>query len=257
MRAYGILLAGFLVSVALDAPAAAAACSAFSPAHRVALVELYTSEGCSSCPPADEWLRELGTSGPGPDRLAKLAFHVDYWDYIGWKDPFADPRFSARQKAIAARTGTGFVYTPQVLLNGRDYRHWGRRRFVEDVARINRGDAAADLALSLAEEAGHGLVVEARATLRQSSRPGTARLSLAVYSSGHASRVAAGENQGATLRHDFVVRAWAVPVPTDADGHAELRYRLVAAPRFDGVVAFVQATDGEVLQALHLTRCER
>src|SRR4051794_5009755 len=75
----------------------AASCSADSPQHTLALVELYTSEGCSDCPPADRWLRSLK-----PGSVVPIAFHVDYWDYIGWKDPFARAAFSARQRELAA-----------------------------------------------------------------------------------------------------------------------------------------------------------
>lgn len=254
-------LAGLFLAIAAGAPASAATtCSATSPAHRVALVELYTSEGCSSCPPADTWLRELAVAGPGPDYLVALAFHVDYWDYLGWEDRFASPRYTARQRAIAARAGAGFVYTPQVVLNGRDYRQWSQRRFMEDVARVNRGDAAAELVLSLTHEPGRGSLVAAQARLRRQPAAGIrAQLSLAVYSSGHETRVAAGENRGATLRHDFVVRAWPDPVAVNAAGRAELRFRTrdAGVQHFDGIVAFVEQSDGEVVQALHLARCDR
>src|SRR6266571_7732487 len=81
--------------------AAGPACSAYSGAHTTALVELYTSEGCDSCPPADHWLSSLFGRGLRPDQVVPLALHVDYWDYIGWKDPFAKGEFSVRQRKLA------------------------------------------------------------------------------------------------------------------------------------------------------------
>lgn len=99
---------------------AGASCSATSPVTAGHLVELYTSEGCSSCPPADRWLRNL----PARDDVVALAFHVDYWDYLGWRDRFADSRFTDRQRAMAARAGSGTVYTPEVALDGREWRRW-------------------------------------------------------------------------------------------------------------------------------------
>src|SRR5512139_200416 len=104
------------------ASAQAMQCSARSPATTTALVELYTSEGCDSCPPADRWLSSLGAKGYAPDRVVPIALHVDYWDYIGWKDPYARQAFSARQRKMAALARASLVYTPQVLLQGRDFR---------------------------------------------------------------------------------------------------------------------------------------
>ena len=99
------------------AHAAPGECSAKSGAGTAALVELYTSEGCDSCPPADAWLRKLPAAGAGS--VVPLSFHVDYWDYIGWKDPFANPAFGARQRELAAVNRARIVYTPQVMLGAR------------------------------------------------------------------------------------------------------------------------------------------
>src|SRR3954468_19444073 len=96
-------------------------CTAQSAAKTVALVELYTSEGCDSCPPADRWLSSLGAQGYAPDRIVPIALHVDYWDYIGWKDPYAHAAHSARQRKMARLARAAMVYTPQVLLQGRDF----------------------------------------------------------------------------------------------------------------------------------------
>ncbi|GAB4289968.1 MAG: DUF1223 domain-containing protein [Roseovarius sp.] len=95
-----------LLCLALSSPARAG--------QQPVLVELFTSQGCSSCPPADELLREMAAR---PDVVA-LALHVDYWDYIGWTDSFARPEYSARQRAYAAATGTSMVYTPQMIIDG-------------------------------------------------------------------------------------------------------------------------------------------
>ena len=94
--------------------AAAASCKAQSGDRTVALVELYTSEGCSSCPPADRWLSGLSGRGFTPDRVVPLSLHVDYWDYIGWKDPYAKREFSQRQRKLSQLQRMALVYTPQV-----------------------------------------------------------------------------------------------------------------------------------------------
>ncbi len=84
---------------------------------RVSVLELYTSEGCSSCPPADEWLSKLKQDDRLWSEIIPLAFHVDYWDYIGWQDPFANKRYSQRQRQYARDKNVRTVYTPGTLLN--------------------------------------------------------------------------------------------------------------------------------------------
>jgi hypothetical protein len=99
-------------------------CSAVSGSQTNALVELYTSEGCSSCPPADQWLTRLKTQSNQLGNIVPIALHVDYWDYIGWKDNFANPAFAKRQRDMAASGRARGVYTPQIAINGQDTRSW-------------------------------------------------------------------------------------------------------------------------------------
>ena len=101
-------LASAAGAAAPTAGAAGSICRAVSPPYTVALVELYTSQGCSSCPPADRWLSKL-QGGPAPLRAVPLALHVGYWDYIGWKDPFARREFNDRQRRLATHNGSGTV----------------------------------------------------------------------------------------------------------------------------------------------------
>ncbi len=120
------LAAGMMaVGVTILAPSSdsAANCVAASGPQRVAVLVLYTSEGCDSCPPADKWVSELPARKFSGDRVLPLAFHVDYWNHLGWTDPFAQAAFSARQRQQSNRRGVNFVVTPQLLLNGQgDYR---------------------------------------------------------------------------------------------------------------------------------------
>src|SRR3954471_9884154 len=108
--------------VSPPALSARAQCETHSSANRVAVLELYPSEGCNSCPPADRWLSSLPSRGMTSDRLIPLAFHVDYWDQLGWPDRMAKEQFSMRQRTQSQRNGNSFVYTPQLLLNGNEYR---------------------------------------------------------------------------------------------------------------------------------------
>jgi hypothetical protein len=244
------------LSTALS-PAQAAQCRASSGPHTTALVELYTSEGCDSCPPADRWLQGLAGRGLAPDRVVPLSLHVNYWDYIGWKDPYAQQRFADRQRKLAQVMKARIVYTPQVLLQGQDFRAWGGRAFDEAVARINARPPKAAISLALVGGRADTLDVEARAELLQPDED--AALFLATYENRLVSSVAAGENRGRTLSHDYVVFEWLGPIPFHGGKAADRRSLPLlpkAVPANSGVAAFVQnRRTAEVLQALMLPAC--
>ena len=238
--------------------AQAAQCSTRSSERTVALVELYTSEGCDSCPPADRWLSSLGPKGFAPDRVVPVALHVDYWDYIGWKDPYAREAHSARQRKMAKLARAAMVYTPQVMLQGRDFRHWGSPAFEQAVANINAQPAKARISLSLNPKRKDAFEVEAAAELLGAPNPDLA-LFIGAYENKLVSEVKAGENRGKSLPHDYVVLQWAGPFDFKGGKLAErqaLPLLPKAVPAHSGVVAFVQnRATGEVLQALMLPAC--
>jgi hypothetical protein len=179
------------------AQAAGATCQARSGATAPTVVELYTSEGCSSCPPADRWLSQLKAR---PD-LLPLAFHVTYWDSLGWPDRYALPEATARQRELANLAGSSQVYTPQVRVDGRDWRSWPQLPAPSSAVPL--------LALNLQRE---GETVTASIPAAANS---AARYSgyWAVVEDGHITQVRAGENAGETLRHDHVVRLYKAVKP--------------------------------------------
>jgi hypothetical protein len=240
----------------VPAKAKAAECTATSGAGTAALVELYTSEGCSSCPPAERWLASLDSRYPA-GKIVALALHVDYWDYIGWKDPYAKREFSLRQRKFSQLQRMALVYTPQVLLQGRDFRRWGGKAFDEALAKINAQPARAKLKLAVTAAEPGALQVEAVAELLQG--PAQADLYLAAYRSGLQSQVKAGENRGRLLTHDYVVLEWQGPFALAGKTLSERRKVPLlpgATPANSGVAAFVQdRRTGEVLQALLRSAC--
>lgn len=249
------LRAAVLLAAALAAPAAAQ-CVKQSPAHAVALLELYTSEGCNSCPPADRWLSGIAARGAGADQVVPLALHVDYWDRLGWPDRFANPRFTDRQTELSRRAGSRFIYTPGVFLNLRAFRDWDSSRFEEAVHALNARPARADIRLELVPDSG-SVAVAADFRLRT---PLAGEAYVALYENRLRTEVKAGENRGTTLGHDYVVREWIGPLALAPGGGAELRRTLVLRPgwkRADlGVAAFVQDRSGrDVLQATALALC--
>jgi hypothetical protein len=241
----------------LVATPAAAECTARSGPRTAALVELYTSEGCSSCPPADRWLSSLdGRYKPGA--VVPIALHVDYWDYIGWKDPYGKREHSLRQRRLSQLQRLAFVYTPQVLLQGRDFRGWYTKAFDDQVARINSQPARAHISLTLMAQGPQALEVEARSEL--AGKAGDPALYLAAYQSRLESRIEAGENRGRILRHDYVVLEWQGPFGFSGKTAMSERRKVPLLPGADaahsGVAAFVQdRRTGEVLQALLRPAC--
>jgi hypothetical protein len=229
--------------------------TARSSPHTVALLELYTSEGCNSCPPADTWVSSLPGRGFRPDQVVPLALHVDYWDYLGWPDRFAQPLFTQRQRTIAAHQQQRTIYTPQVVLQGKDFRDW--RSLNEHLQRINQTPAQASITLEVVAHNPAELEVSAEAMVAESAARSQAAMVVAVYENKLHSVVTAGENQGHTLQHDFVTRQWFGPVRVDEQGIARFQRRLSLdkdwRPAQLGLVVFVQnQQNSDVLQALAL-----
>lgn len=247
--------AGVLLSVLFVLPVHAAPCVSESGPNTAALVELYTSEGCSSCPPAERWLGTLPERYPGT-AVVPLALHVDYWDYIGWKDPYAKREFALRQRKLSQLQRMALVYTPQVMLQGRDFRRWGTQAFDEAVGRINSQPAKARLKLSLLRVDERALEVEVTAELAPPA--GDVALYLASYQSRLQSKVTAGENRGRILTHDHVVLEWLGPLEVENRRVERRTLPLLpgAAAANSGAAAFVQERrTGAVLQALLRSSC--
>jgi hypothetical protein len=257
-----LLSAVALTLISLRSFAASEPCEARSAATRVTVLELYTSEGCNSCPLADRWVSGLPAKGFTPHRVIPLAFHVDYWDQLGWPDRMAKAQFSARQRMHADRNRASVVYTPQLLLNGADYRSsFSDIRFGDRVNELNRLPAAADLLLRQRPVAS-GVEVELDMRLTQPAVAGGSRTYLAITENHLQSAISAGENRGKLLHHDFVVRELAGPLPMNEAGRLHWKSAMVLPPdwkRSDlSLVAFVQdARSGEILQALHAPLCAR
>lgn len=168
-----------------------------SPVQRVTVLELFTSHGCSSCPPADRWLRRL-VDHPGLwHELVPLAFHVDYWDSLGWPDRFASRSYSDRQAAYRASGGISSVYTPGFVVNGQEWRGWFRRGGAE----LTAGPAVGKLSLRLD---GKGSA-EVRFHPVGGSPIRGLKAHLAMLGFGLSTPVGGGENAGRTLEEDFVV----------------------------------------------------
>lgn len=168
-----------------------------SSGNQARLIELYTSEGCSSCPPADRWLSKLETHPDLWKKIIPVAFHVDYWNYIGWHDRFSSTRYSARQRHYAANDNIDSVYTPGFLINGKEWRGFFKRRQLPD--EFGR-EGMGDLQLTINERNIDARFTPADAVLREKLY-----LNVAVLGFDIETHVEAGENRNRKLVHDFVV----------------------------------------------------
>lgn len=214
-----------------------------STVQRSVMIELYTSEGCSSCPPAEAYLNRYREQDGLWTHFVPLAFHVDYWDYLGWGDRFALPGNAERQRRYARLRHVPTVYTPAFVINGKAWRPgFLGARPAGDGARVGRLAVSVkaqrvEVHFAPVQEAGGALV-----------------LHLAVLGMGLESEIRAGENRGRHLRHDFVVLAhsrlatpgpaWATTLPMPKPLPAATRYALVAWVSRQDDPTPLQATGG-------------
>lgn len=183
-----------LLLLTLPSSAIAATLEIDSGVERNTLVELYTSQGCSSCPPAERWLGSLQNDPRLWHDIVPLAFHVDYWDYLGWKDKLASPAHSARQRRYSRENGLSTVYTPGFVVNGREWRRWYGLRNLP----LSDG-VAGRLTLQFDND-------RFSAVYRPQAEGHTPLVfNLALLAVGIETRVTRGENAGKTLPQDFVV----------------------------------------------------
>jgi hypothetical protein len=159
------------------------------------VLELYTSQGCSSCPPAEQWLSTLTRTPQLWSSVIPLAFHVDYWDGLGWADAFANPSYSSRQRAYEQFGGSRSVYTPEFMVAGNEWRGW----FSGEELRLPNTPKVGKLNLQMRGDQVH-LSFAAAANTPVGLTAHVARLGFGLQS-----KVASGENAGKTLQHDFVV----------------------------------------------------
>lgn len=206
----------FFASLSLGAPGEPLVLE--STTSRTHLLELYTSEGCSSCPPAEAWLSKLKNDGRLWHDIVPVAFHVDYWDRLGWRDPFSAKAWTARQYQYSAQWKAESVYTPGFVLDGREWRNGAPLPSASNGAAgilkiVVRNPESALVSFKAAED-----------------NAGLLAIHLARLGCGLSVRVGAGENSGRTLAHDFVV----LDLTEDVVGSEAKELRMAAAPSAPG-----------------------
>ena len=224
-------------------PAASSAPSA--PDASPVVLELFTSEGCSSCPPADALLSKIGSSGRG---VIPLAYHVDYWDHLGWSDPFSSRQFSERQSAYAGAMGLDGEYTPQMVIGGTSQCVGSDARSIAGAIAASRSSPALGrVSVRVVPEApgSRALRIKVTAEVPRASSTGPLSLMVAIYENGLVSKIGGGENGGRELTYDYTVRKLMRVAELDgAHGAIEKELSIELDPSWSpgrlGVAAFLQ-----------------
>lgn len=247
-----LALAAFLMLRTSSTPAPSPAASPPVPGS-VAVVELFTSQGCSSCPSADRLLSAIAADPKTAGRVVPLAYHVDYWNYIGWQDPFSSADWSARQKQYAQAYDTNRIYTPQLVVNGTAEMTGSEERKVRAaIAKALSEKPPVDLELAVERTPG-GLRAKITAS-HAAALPREADVLVALVENGLVTKVGRGENGGRTLKNDAVVRrlqkAFALGAAAGAQGTGAVELPVGEAPtgRKLGVAAFVQDPKTRAIQ---------
>ena len=216
--------------------------ASFATADEPVVVELFTSQGCSSCPPADKLLAELSAR----DDIIALALHVDYWDYIGWKDEFADPAHTVRQRGYSRAAGKRSIYTPQMVVGGVDHVVGARPMELLDTIEAHRASKK-PAAVTLRREEGR-VAVSIRASGTMPS--GNAVVQVATVTPKASVDIRRGENAGRTLDYHNIVRK--LVEIGEWDGRGTYRASIKVPDGVRVVVLVQSSTSGPILGAAQL-----
>ncbi len=200
------------------------------------VVELFTSQGCSSCPPADALLGKLTKR----DGVIALSLHVDYWDYLGWKDEFANPVFTARQRSYASFAGSSMIYTPQMVIGGVDHLVGTKGMELSDL--LAKHGARAETVELETKRSGNGVMVRA-----QAKTPRAMIVQLVQYTPTETVAIKRGENAGRDITYHNVVKSWAKVA--DWDGKTPLSFDAKAEADKPAVIIIQDGVGGPILAA--------
>jgi hypothetical protein len=212
-----------------------------------AVVELFTSEGCSSCPPADLLLTKIIDETGSAQRIYCLSFHVDYWNYIGWKDPYSDKSYSERQRRYSQSFLSGRIYTPQMVVNGTSEFVGSSESEARKAIDAALRQSHAELLTVTSMEVENGRVT---ASFDFKGPERKYLLNIALVERGLAQRVTRGENSGRKLTHDNVVRVLqTTEIPSAQKGKLTLTMPADANPASCSVIAYAQTENMKVVAA--------
>jgi hypothetical protein len=215
---------------------------------QIAVVELYTSEGCSSCPSADKWLSKLVKAPKHEIEVLALAFHVDYWNYLGWKDRFSSADYTSRQRQLGANNRQNTIYTPEFFVNGMEAR--GTSKILDKIKQANQQQAPLALKLKVSRDK-TGLLLELDSPADRDTI-GQVHHRYLVYENNLSTDVKRGENSGEVLKHEQVVRYMSEAKSLQTENHHRIAIDPDWQPQNIGVAVLVTSPGNQhYLQALH------
>ncbi len=224
---------------------------------QIAVLELFTSEGCGLCPAADRWVHNLPNQGISDQQVIVLGFHIDYLnDRKGWIDRFASPVFSDRQRQLAHINLYQTIYTPEFVVSGEIIHNW-QKHVKKVIHAVNKFEPEASIELIVSQQ-DNVLIVNSHIAIKGLENCLYSKLYLAITEDNITSKVTGGDNAGVTFNHQHLVRKWLGPFPLDESGETEVSTRVKLDDDWDlenaHVVAVVQnLNDGFVLQGLKLS----
>lgn len=229
--------------------------SAENGERQMALIELFTSEGCRLCPAADAWVATLPEQGFGDDKLIILGFHIDYLNEKGWVDKFGTERFADRQRQLAQLNLLQGIFTPEFVVSGEIVHEW-EANIPAMVNKLNNIPAEANISLQ-ASKAENELKMVAKVSVEGSENRRFSKLYLAITEDNLVNVATGGDNEGHTFHHQDLVRDWLGPFELDVDGETEISQQIMLNPEWKiadlSLVAVVQNLDDSfVLQSLAL-----
>jgi len=223
---------------------------------QLAVLELFTAEGCGLCPAADRWVKQLPEQGITDEQLIVLGFHIDYLNDIkGWVDRFSSPVFTARQRQQARLNLYQTVYTPEFVVSGEVIHNW-QKHVKEVVHAVNGFEPEANIHLNVTEQ-NNELIIASEIAIQGNENRQYSKLYLAVSEDDIISKVKGGDNAGATFNHQHLVRTWLGPFDLNDNGETTLSSTIKINDEWDmekvSIIAVVQnLEDGFVLQGLKL-----
>lgn len=242
-----------ILFIILAVPLVLSSCNAQTQATHfepIAVVELFTSEGCSSCPPADKLLSKLAlTAEKSHQKIFPLSFHVDYWDRLGWKDPYSNSLYSYRQRQYAEALSLNSVYTPQIIVNGTtEFVGSDESKLDDAVEKVLRTNATATFT-ALQTTFAEGNKIKVRYTIQGNIKG--CDLHVALISKQESTAVKRGENTGRQLNHTNVVRQF---VTTNADTIGEVAIDMPTENNNTIIIAYMQnKANGQIIAAAQTT----